>query len=107
MTYLKKTAEEQPIVVEMISCPSESNENKEASTEEDSIYKNSEQEKILNSSKSNDGILEKTAEDKPAVVKMISCPSESSNQENENHNIEEDKKKKKKKKKVLSLIPLL
>merc|ERR1712013_480399 len=88
----EKTAEEQPIVVEMISCPSESNENKEASIEEDSIYKNSEQEKILNSSKSNDGILEKTAEDKPAVVKMISCPSESSNQENENHNIEEDKK---------------
>merc|ERR1712013_394489 len=60
----EKTAEEQPLVVEMISFPS----------------------------KSNDGILEKTAEDKPAVVKMISCPSESSNQENENHNIEEDKK---------------
>merc|ERR1712013_500397 len=35
---------------------------------------------------------EKTAEEQPLVVEMISCPSESSNQENENHNIEEDKK---------------
>merc|ERR1712243_546451 len=88
----EKTAKEHPIVVEMISCPSESNENKEASIKGDSTSKTSEQEKVLNSSMSNDDLHEKTVEDKPAVVKMISCPSESSKQENENHNKERDNK---------------
>merc|ERR1712013_616677 len=69
--------DKETVIEKMATCLSETTKEKE---EEDT------------STTSKDNLLEKATEEKPAVVEMISCPSESSNQEKENHNKQIDSK---------------